>query len=122
MRTEWISREIYSFILLSPHDSFPHAALLVLLAAAARAGIITTDSGMRLGTGGRARRHLPFDALPLPKGGHFCKKRPAVGEKAFVARTQIVQPCFAIGCPENAILRAPSVTEREDLTFQAIPG
>jgi hypothetical protein len=77
---------------------------------------------MRLGTGGRARRHLPLDGLLVAEDREFCKKRPAVGEKAFVARTQIVQPCFAIGCPENAILRAPSVTEREDLTFQAIPG
>ena len=65
---------------------------------------------------------MPFDGLPSSKGGEFCKKRPAVGEKAFVAHTQIVQPCFAIGRPENAILRAPSVTKIEDVAFQTIAG
>ena len=65
---------------------------------------------------------MPFDALPWPQGGQFCEKRSAMAEEAFVARTQIVQPCFAIGCPENAILWAPTVAEREDLACQAITG
>ena len=65
---------------------------------------------------------MSFDGLRSTKGGEFCKKRPAMAEKALVARTQIVQPCFAIGRPENAILRAPSVTKIEDVAFQTIAG
>jgi len=45
-----------------------------------------------------------------------------VGEEALVAGTQVVQPGFASGRPENAILRAPSVAEVEDVAFQAIAG
>jgi hypothetical protein len=101
-------------------SSFPHAAFLVLLAAAARAGIVATYPGMTLGRRGGARRHSPLDGLAVSEGGQLFKKRPAVGEKAFVPLTQIVQPIFPFGCPENAILRAPSVTQVEDIAFQAI--
>jgi hypothetical protein len=70
--------------------SFAHAALLVLPAAAAGAGIVTTDSWMRLRTRGRVRG--------LTESGEFSDKRPAMGEEAFVPGTQIIQPIFTIGC------------------------
>jgi hypothetical protein len=66
---------------------------------------------MSLGPLGRAGCYLTFVGLPLPEGGKFCEKRLTKGKKAFVARTQIVQSSFAIGCLKNAILRAPSITE-----------
>jgi len=70
---------------------------------------------MSLGRFGREGRWLP-------ESGEFCKKRPAVGKKALVACTQIIQPSFAVRRPENTILRAPSVTKFEDVAFQAIAG
>ena len=63
-----------------------------------------------------------MDGLLVAEGGQLFKKRPAAGKEALEPRTQIVQPGFTFGCPENAILRAPSVTQSEDLTFQAITG
>ena len=45
-----------------------------------------------------------------------------MAEKVFEARTQIVQAVFTVGRPENAILRAPSVAQVEDVAFQAIAG
>jgi hypothetical protein len=100
----------------------PHAAFLVLLAAAAGTGIVAAYSGISLSARGRSGRCFRSLSLPVPEGGEFCKKRPAVAKEAFVAGTKIVQPCFTIRCPENANLWASSVTEREDLTVQAIPG
>jgi len=103
-------------------SSFSHATFLVLLAAAARARVVTTYSRRSLWPGGRARGHLPFLGLPVPERGKFRKKRPAVRKKAFVACTQIVQPSFAIGRSEDAILRAPSIAKIENVAFQAIAG
>ena len=77
---------------------------------------------MSLGTRGRARRPWASEGLRVSQGGQLCKKRPAVAEKAFEARTQIVQAVFTVGRPENAILRAPAVTEVEDVAFETIAG
>ncbi len=63
-----------------------------------------------------------MSGLLVSEGGKLFKKRFAVGKKAFVPRTQIVQPGLPIGCPENAILRAASITKIEDVAFQAIAG
>ena len=65
---------------------------------------------------------MPLDGLLVVEGGQLFKKRLAVGKEGFEPRTQIVQPCFTFGCPQNAILRAPSVTKIEDLAFQTITG
>ena len=45
-----------------------------------------------------------------------------MGKEAFVPCTQIVQPCFPVGRPKNAILRTPSIAQCKDLAFQAIAG
>jgi len=107
---------------LADSSLLPHATLLVLPSAATGARLVTTYPGMSLGTWGRARGHLSLEGLLVSKGGQLFKKRPAVGEKAFEACTQIVQTILAIPCPENAILRAPSVTEVEDVAFETIAG
>jgi len=122
MRTEWISEAIVSGISLSPHGSFSHTTLLVLPAAAARAGVVATCTEMSSLTRGRARRRLSLNGLLSPKGGELFEKRPAVGKEALVSRAQIVQPGLTFGCLENAILRAPSVTKIEDLACQTIAG
>jgi hypothetical protein len=77
---------------------------------------------MSLGTWGRAGRDLTLEGLFVSQGGQLFKKRPAVGEKAFEPCAQVVQPVFTIGRPENAILRAPSVTKFEEVTVPAIAG
>jgi hypothetical protein len=63
-----------------------------------------------------------LESLLVLEGGELFKKRFAVGKKAFVSRAQVVQPGFTFGCPENSVLRAPSVTKREDIAFHTITG
>jgi hypothetical protein len=45
-----------------------------------------------------------------------------VGKKTFIARTQVVQSFFTIRRSEEAILRAPTITHRPDITCPAITG
>jgi len=48
--------------------------------------------------------------------------RAAVDEEAFIAGTQVVQPCFTVWGLDDAIFRASSVTHGPDFAFPAIAG
>lgn len=70
----------------------------------------------------RCLLRLLFEALLAPLSGHFGNKGLAQGEKTLVARTQIVQSLLAVRCPDETILRAPSVAHCPDLTGPAVAG
>jgi hypothetical protein len=67
-----------------------HAAFLVFLAAAARAGVVAAYSGRRIRSGGGAAWRLPLGDLLLAKSGEFVEKRAAVGKEAFEPCTQVI--------------------------------
>ena len=65
---------------------------------------------------------LPFKELPVVESCELRNKGSAVGEKTFIAGTEITQSCFAIGCLQDAILGAPAITHGQDLASTAITG
>ena len=65
---------------------------------------------------------LLLKGLLAPLSGHFCNERTAEGKKTLIARTQVVQPLLAIGCPDEAIFQAPSVAHIPYLTGPAVAG
>jgi hypothetical protein len=103
-------------------SSLAHAASLVLPAAAARTGIVSTNFEMSLFTNSWDGEGLPFKRLPLPESDELFDKRPTMSEKTLIARTKIIESCFAIRCPEDAILRTPAIAHGPDLASLAITG
>ena len=97
-------------------------AFLVFQATPARARVIPPWFGVlsdnRRSCGGR----LLVESLPSPLSGDGLYERSAVGEKAFIARAQIVQPRFAIRCLNEAILRTFAIAHRPDLTSLTVAG
>ena len=103
-------------------SSLSHTAFLVLPAAATRTGIVSTHFERSLVVHRRLWNRLPSKELPVAESCEFCNKKSAVGEKTFIAGTEITQSCFAIGRLQDAILGAPAITHGQDLASPAITG
>jgi len=98
---------------------FTHAAFFVFSPTAARTWIVTPRFRLPCCT---LRHPFGFKGLSSPEGGHLHGKRPAVGEKTFIARTQVVQPRFAVRRMKDTIFRAPAIAHIPDLARQTQAG
>ena len=77
---------------------------------------------MSLGTNRKLGESLPIKGLPLPESHNLLNKRPAVSEKTSIACTKIIEPCFPIRRPEDAIFRASPIAHGLDLASPAATG
>jgi len=103
--------------------SGPQAALLVLATATTRARIVAPHFRTLLGLSGLDELHEAFGCLSgAPQRCQLDSVRAAVDEEAFIAGTQVVQPCFTVWGLDDAIFRASSVTHGPDFAFPAIAG
>src|SRR5712691_2943253 len=97
------------------------AALLVLAAAATRARVVAPHFRTGLDIRGLDQLHEAFGWLPgTPQRRHLSGVRAAVGEEAFIARTQVVQTRFTVWGLDDAIFRAAPVTHGPHFAFPTI--
>src|SRR5437016_1681778 len=67
----------------------------------------------------RKRHHVCYRTPPPYQGAYPLHGRIYMGEKGFVASTQVVQPGLTIGGLEKAVLRAAAMTGKEYRTLPA---